>query len=196
MLMRALKTRLTPHRVLHSAEVQLPVRLGRTSLDDSFARPLDRQLRATGLGEVTGASAAPAQAGGAARGATLTLALVTLHPRALRTVGAMLEELDAPVGSSIRFTETGLRHVFGRSEGLALYLDMRDTNRDEEARLDVLEACTDALDGRGICQGSADLGDRQVFYFYGDDYRAMHAALSTVLRTDPRCRHAYATRLA
>ena len=195
MLFRALRPKLPGLRTpQHMAEAHLPVRLGEADGDRSFARPVDRGLRALGLGKVTGAGPRRA-ASGEIEGLDLYFGLVTLHPRALRTVGQLLEELDAPVGSSVSFSETGVRHIFGRTEGLGLYLDRRDGIADEDDRLDVLEACTDALAGQGLYQGSSDLGDRAVLYFYGDSFNAMKNALSLVMTTNPRCRHAYARRL-
>jgi len=178
----------------HHAIARLPVKLGRTDADAAFARPLDRQIRALGLGHVSGTELRKS-AQGEVEAVVLSLALVTLHPRALRTIGTLLEELDAPVGSHAEFTETQVRHVFGRTEGLGLYLDRRDGVSNEEDALDILELCTDALEGDAIYQGSDDLGDKAVFYFYGDSFNRMKNALTFVMTSHPRLRNAYARRL-
>jgi hypothetical protein len=193
MLLRALKPKLF-RGPTHLAEAALPVKLGRTDADEAFARPLDRRVRALGLGQVTGTGVRRGREG-EVEGIDIFFALVTLHPRALKAIAGLLEDLDAPLGSSIEFTETGLRHVFGRTEGLGLYLDRRDGIVDEDDALDLLEACTDALGADAIYQGSDDLGDRAVFYFYGDSFNTMKNALSFLMTSHPQFRNAYARRL-
>jgi hypothetical protein len=193
MLLRALKPKIF-RGPSHLAEAAIPVKIGRTDADMAFARPLDRRIRALGLGQVTGTGVRRGR-DGEVEGLDIFFALVTLHPRALKTIAGLLEELDAPVGSSIEFTETGLRHVFGRTEGLGLYLDRRDGITDEDAALDLLEACTDALGAQAIYQGSDDLGDKAVFYFYGDSFNSMKTALSFLMTSHPQFRNAFARRL-
>ena len=179
----------------HIAAVQLPVKLGMSDAEEVFSRPLDRRLRAIGLGHVAGTTLQRDGQGGI-DGIEISLILATLHPRALDTVGSVLEDLDAPLGSSVGFSETRARHIFGRTEGLGLYLDGQDSRGNVEAHLDVLEACTEALEGAGVYQGGSKQGDRHVLYFYGDSYNAMKNALSFVLSTNPLCRGAYARRLS
>lgn len=195
MLLRAFRPkRALPSAPAHKAEAHLPVKLGRLDAQAVFGRPVDRRLRAMGLGEVMAVKTRQ-DADGRIEGVELVFALVSLHPRALRTVGTLLEELDAPLGSSITFSQTGARHIFGRTEGLGLVLDPRDGVSRKTDRLAVLEACTDALEGQGLYQGSNDLGENPVLYFYGDSFNAMKNALASVMRTEPRCRHAYTQRL-
>lgn len=193
MLFRALKPKFLA-RPSYLAEAYLPVKLGRTDANTVFAKPLDRRIRALGLGQVTGAGVHRNREG-EVDGVNLFFALVTLHPRALRTIGGLLEELDAPVGSVLAFCDTNARHVFGRTEGLGLYLDRRDGVADDEDALDLLEVCTDALDGDAIYQGSDDLGDKAVLYFYGDSFNRMKNALSYLLTSHPQLRNAYTRRL-
>lgn len=193
MLFKALKPKIF-RGPSHLAEAALPVKIGRTDADMAFARPLDRQVRVLGLGQVTGTGVRRGK-DKEVEGIDIFFALVTLHPRALKTIGGLLEDLDAPVGSSIEFSETGLRHVFGKTEGLGLYLDRRDGIADEDDQLDLLEVCTDALGADAIYQGSDDLGDRAVFYFYGDNFNIMKNALAYLMTTHPQFKRAYARRL-
>ena len=195
MLLRAFRPkRAFGSATAHLAEAYLPVKLGRLDAESVFGRPVDRRLRAMGLGKVAGVRTRQ-DAEGRIEGVELSFALATLHPRALRTVGTLLEELDAPLGSSVSFAETGARHIFGRTEGLGLVLDPRDGVSRRKDRLAVLEACTDALEGQGLYQGSNDRGENPVLYFYGDSFNEMKSALAGVMRTEPRCRNAYTQRL-
>ena len=195
MFLRAFRSQPASRAVAtHPAEAYWPVKLGHLDAEIVFGRPIDKALRDMGLGEVTGVHTRQDAKGGV-EGVELRLSLASLHPRALRTVGTLLEELDAPLGSWISFSETGTRHVFGQTEGLGLVLDPRDGVSRKRDRLAVLEACTDALEGQGLYQGANDLGGTPVLYFYGDSFAAMKNALASVMRTEPRCRHAYTQRL-
>ena len=193
MLLRALKPKIF-RGSSHLAEASLPVKMGRTDANAAFAKPVDAKIRSLGLGQLTGTGTRRNKSG-EVEGVDLFFALVTLHPRALKTIGEILEHLDAPVGSYIEFSETGVRHLFGRTEGLGLYVDRRDGIADDEDALDLLELCTDALDGDAIYQGSDDLGDQAVLYFYGDSFNRMKNALSFVMTSHPQLKNAYARRL-
>ena len=80
----------------------------------------------------------------------------------------------------------GEKILFGRRTMLRFVLD---------DALDLLEVCTDALGAEAIYQGSEDLGDRAVFYFYGDSFNTMKTALSLLMSAHPQFRNAYARRL-
>ncbi len=174
------------------AQVRMPLRLAPELAESAFAQPLGRELEAAGLGRVTGHELS-LDAGGEPEVLTLSLSLVTDAPRALSLVAACLEELDAPVGSTIGNAECAELIRFGKSEGLGLYLPVHEAGDDE--RLAVIEACTDALEGAGLYQGSYSFGDRTALYFYGDSFNRMRAAITYVMSYDPRCRNAYARRL-
>ncbi|MEL7343881.1 MAG: hypothetical protein AAFN59_03360 [Pseudomonadota bacterium] len=156
-----------------------------------FAKPLSQRLLATGLGTVTGAHKRYAKSG-EGHAVAIDLALVRPDLATLKAVAILLEDLDAPLGSSIFFTETGTTHLFGRTEGLGIFID---ATTPEETRYDLLEACSDALGADAIYQGSATVGESHILYFYGDSFNTMQNALSYAMRHDPRCHGAFARRL-
>lgn len=174
------------------AKATLPVRLGHELVADAFITPLSKALEASGLGRVTAFSTRDDEAG-EPEILSIELSLVTDTPRALDHVASLLNDLDAPAGSTIGNAECPEMITFGRSFGLGLYLDRSCT--DEQSRLDVVEACTDALEGQGLYQGSVSFGDRTALYFYGDSFNQMRAAVTYVMTTDPACKNAYARRL-
>ena len=176
---------------LHAALAVLPVKIGDQDAEDVFARPLAQQLLATGLGTVTGAHKRYAKSG-ESHAVALEMSLVRADLGTLKEVARLLEHLDAPLGSSIFFTETGTTHLFGRTEGLGIFAD---ATLGEDDRFALLEACTDALGADAVYQGSAIVDKNQVFYFYGDSFNTMQNALSYVMRHDPRCSGAFARRL-
>lgn len=176
----------------HFAQVRMPLRVGPDLAERAFVAPLGRALAEAGLGEVSGHEVRR-DPDGEPDALILSLSLATDAPAALDRVAAILEGLDAPVGSTIGNAECPDLKTFGTCEGLGLYLPGPGT--DEEARLAILEACTDALDGAGLYQGSCTFGGRTALYFYGDSFNRMRAALTFVLTHDPRCKDAYARRL-
>ena len=124
----------------------------------------------------------------------LDLVLSSATDDAVALVAGFLQDLDAPSGSTILADGAAAPVQFGHSEGLGLYLPARET--DEDAKLAVVEACTDAMGGAGIYQGSFSAGDRTALYFYGDSFNRMRAAITFVMSHDPTCRNAYARRLS
>ncbi|MBT8456273.1 MAG: hypothetical protein KJO15_09245 [Alphaproteobacteria bacterium] len=174
------------------AQAVLPLRIGNDLAQSAFAGPLDRELDRIGLGRVAGFEISQDDEGEPAL-LTITLSLATDAPRALKTVAQLLEKLDAPMGSRLGNAECDNLLEFGTSEGLGLYLPRQDTA--EEDRLAVIEACTDALNGAGLYQGSVSVGDRTALYFYGNSFNRMRTAITYVMTTDPRCRNAFARRL-
>ena len=176
----------------HLVWVTLPLRISPDLARTAFLDPLSAALREAGLGDVTGHEISCDDTG-ETETLTITLALVTGAPRALERVARILEGLDAPVGSVIGTADDADALEFGRSHGLGLYLPNRDA--DEAGRLAVAEACTEAMAGSGLFQGTARVGDRTALYFYGDSFNRMRSAITFVMTHDPRCRNAYARRL-
>ena len=174
------------------ARAIMPARIGRALADRAFVRPLADALSQDALGRVT-AFDIQDDPGGEPIALDIHMSLVTEAPWALDRVAEVLEALDAPAGSWVGNAECAEIRQFGRSHGLGLYLDA--TEAPGEVSLEIAEACAEELDGAGLYQGSAHLGDRTALYFYGDSFNRMRAALSYVLSTDPRCRSAYARRL-
>ena len=174
------------------ARATMPVRLAPDLAERAFIAPLGRMLSETGLGRITEFAVENDENGEPAT-LSITLSLITDAPRALSRVAQELDRLDAPTGSWIGNAECPEMFNFGRSYGMGLYLSA--DNADENGTLDVLEACTDALEGAGLYQGSVSVGDRTALYFYGDSFNQMRAAVTYVMTTDPRCRDAYARRL-
>lgn len=171
---------------------RMPVRLAPDLAEEAFILPLSKALAASGLGRIAGFDVELDPAGEPSA-LTVTFSLITDAPRALKYIAAELDRLDAPTGSFIGNAECPELFAFGQSYGLGLYL--KSGAADEDGALDVVEACTDALEGRGLYQGTVFLGDRRALYFYGDSFNRMRAAVTFVMSTDPRCRDAYARRL-
>ncbi len=176
------------------AEARLPVRLGHRDASFVFGDPLARQLAVAGLGAVTDVRAhekAPEDV----CGVTLYLGLRDASQRGLKTVANMLEQLDAPLGSSLRLSHGGEPMVFGVTEGLEISVASAETP-DAGSRRHFARACAEAMEGFAISRGWARRKDRTIFYFYGESFQRMHASLSRLLNADPDFTSAVARRLA
>ena len=176
------------HGAVHGAVAFIPVKIGETHAVEGFARPLRQQLMASALGDLVGYKFREGR-DDEPTGLELHLSLASSHPRALQSVGNMLDDMDSPVGSTIEFTETGQRHVFGRTEGLAVELD---TGSDW---LDYAEAAIETLAGDAIYQGSRVIGGRRRLYFYGENASNIASRLRAAAQIDPRLPEASARRL-
>ena len=176
------------------AEARLPVRLGHRDAKVVFGDPLARQLAVAGLGAVTDVRAHQ-KAPDDISGVTLFLGLRDPSHGGLKTVTNMLENLHAPLGSSLRFSFGGDPVVFGVTEGLELSVASVEAP-DAGSRRHLARTCTKAMDGFAISRGWTQRADRTIFYFYGESFQRMHASLSRLLNADPGFASAIARRLA
>ncbi|MEM0945879.1 MAG: hypothetical protein AAGK37_00625 [Pseudomonadota bacterium] len=179
-------------RYRHFARADLPLRIAPDFAETAFAEPLERTLAARAFGTVRDHEVF-FDASGEPEALRLDLALISDRPQVVSCVTDFLEGLDAPVGSALSDQGGTDLAQFGSAEGLGLYLPAQDAT--EEIRLDIAEACTDALGGAGLYQGSAHFMDKTALYFYGDSFNKMRAALTFVIGHDPKCDGAVVRRL-
>ena len=194
MLFRALTMKKAQPLNVMPAHAYLPMRIGHCDVATSIAKPLAAKLAVVGLGGVTEATVRRDSHGDAC-GIDLFLALTIPTLETLKTVALILEDMNAPVGSSIRLVDGGTPHIFGRTEGLGLYIGGLGETDAGTIQTDVLEVCKSALADTGSFQGWSQMKDRTVLYFYGENFSAMRRALTRVLETRPQLRDTYARRL-
>ncbi|MEM9343933.1 MAG: hypothetical protein AAGA87_12890 [Pseudomonadota bacterium] len=180
------------HEAGHTVTVRMPTKTDRDAAEAIFAGPMTRNLSDAGLGSVERMEIQQDDRG-EPEDVILTLRLVTRAERALTRVETMLQDMDAPVGSTLCVDGSKEDRSFGKSHGLGIYLLTAGITEDD--RLDIVELCTDAMEGTGLYQGSAQIGDRTALYFYGDSFNRMRAALTFVITHDPRCKYAITRRL-
>ncbi len=155
------------------ADVHMPVRLGHRDAERLFANPLKEQLAAISLGTVMGCMRRK-RANGEVIGVDLYLGLRKPDRAALETVAGMLENLSAPYGSSIRFSEApGTPLLFGQAEGLEL-----------------------AIANIGVNRGWIEKDGLTRFFFCGEDFAARRRDLARILADHPQFRDASLRRLA
>ena len=182
MFFRALKPKSkapsTAPLAVHGAVAFLPMKTGEKDAVDGLAKPVRAQLLASALGDLVGYKFRKGR-GDEPSGIELHFTLASAHPRVLQTVGNMLNDFDAPVGSTIEFSETGHRHHFGRTEGLGV-----DINADLNW-LDYAEAAIETLAGDATYHGSRQIGSQRRLYFYGENASTMASRLRAAAQIDP-----------
>ncbi|MEM7752432.1 MAG: hypothetical protein AAF230_03405 [Pseudomonadota bacterium] len=177
------------------ADVHMPVRLGHRDAEKLFTTPLKEQLAAMALGTVMG-SMRRKRANGDVIGVDLYLGLRQPGRAALETVAALLEDLSAPCGSSIRFSDgPGTPLLFGRAEGLELAI-ANDVTPDADARRDLAALCHQAIHKIGVNRGWIEKDGHTRFFFYGEDFATMRQDLARILSDHPQFRDAALRRLA
>lgn len=184
MFFRALKpkpkTASTAPAAVHGAVAVLPMKTGEKDAVDGLAKPVRAQLLASGLGDLVGYKFRKGRKDriDEPAGIELHFTLASAHPRVLQSVGSMLDDFDAPVGSTIEFSETGHRHHFGRTEGLGVDIDA-DLNW-----LDYAEAAIETLAGDATYHGSRQIGSQRRLYFYGENASTMASRLRAAAQID------------
>ncbi|MEM9710176.1 MAG: hypothetical protein AAF871_15470 [Pseudomonadota bacterium] len=171
----------TPAAAVHRAVVEMPIKLSDDALAEEFSQPLRTTLLERGLGDVVGHKVKPGRED-EPKGVEIRLVLVSKHPNILRTVGAMLDGMAAPVGSTITFVDSEQRHLFGRTEGVAVDIDKRQDWQGLAADL------SDALGPLGDYRGARERGPLRSLYFYGESFAAMQAKMAATSPMAARAR--------
>lgn len=175
--------------------VRLNARLQPEHAQELFVDPLSAWLMEAGQGAV----------GLAEIGVTpddevqyVDLKVALLDPEQTGTVVAALEELGAPVGSSVLLSGSP-EQPFGQLQGLGLYLDgvnLADEVYETCDPHEVFEQVGRAIDGIGdVCsfwQGETETA----LYLYGPDAAAMEAAIAGFVASYPLCQGARMVRVA
>lgn len=195
MFIRDIKFKTGQIHDIHLAEVHLPVRLGHRDARRIFAEPLKAQLAATAMGTVMECKLRK-RANEDVIGVDLFLGLTQTSKASLKLVTEMLEQLSAPLGSSIRLSDAPSSVMtFGRAEGIELSVD-QSTTPNAEARRNLAELCRGALRNLGVNRGWVEKNGRTSLFFYGENYLAMETGLAKVLDAHPVYSRASLRRLA
>ena len=176
-------------RAEHPVDVRMPLRIGSEEALAHLAEPLAEAMKSEGAGRLTGRAISCDKAG-RPRAVELTFTLRAMDLRALETLGRALEAIGAPCGSTATMSETGLRHLFGRTEGLGVALP-ETAPTGTAAR-----ACMAALAGEGRFLGAAREDDGQMLYFYGESYVRMSSRIGMAMRQEPLLTEAVTLRLS
>jgi hypothetical protein len=170
--------------------VQLNARLQPMHRGEFFEDPLDEVLKKHRVGAVTGGGTKMAESG-EIEYCDIELQLPQASPDALQLVISTLEGLGAPKGSKLRVAGSDTELVFGKAEGLAVYLNGTDLPEETYASCDSNFVYSEfdrllAPDGRVMSywEGSAETA----FYVYGGAFPRMSERLAEFIASYPLCR--------
>ncbi|NIM92180.1 MAG: hypothetical protein GTO18_00485 [Anaerolineales bacterium] len=156
---------------------------------DIYEDPLDKILRDTGKGEVTGGGT-QLSANGEIDYCEVEIILLDLSEETLNLVKLVLEKLGAPKGSKLLTGSAGEELPFGNLEGLAVYLNGTDLPESTYQDCDVnyvYEEFERLLDGIGSVHSYWEGPTETALYMYGSSYVAMKDAIADFLDSYPLC---------
>jgi hypothetical protein len=174
-----------------AVEVTVQLNLPLMPIDRSdYEDALHDLLMSAGIGEVVG--------GGSALKASGEIAYVDIHAKLVDSVRgvpamiAILEAFGAPKGSLLRVArQNGDEEIpFGKTEGVAIYLDGVGLPKEVYATSDVnyvIEQLNSRLDGLGEMRCSWEGPTQTALYFYGPDAESMKERMSDFLVSYPLC---------
>jgi hypothetical protein len=177
---------------------QLNARLQPLDRGDIFEDPLDDTLQDIGLGEVTGGGTLQSNEGWVQQ-CDIEMDLPEADPETLRKIADRLEALGAPKGSKLLVEETGTEMPFGKSEGLAIYLNGTDLEDWVYQKSDVnyVIAELDRLLGTaGKYCSYWDGPTETALYIYGPSADAMRELIVPLIDTYPLCEGARIEQIA
>lgn len=178
---------------------RLNARLQPAQRGEHFDDPIIDVLQDLGVGEMTGCGT---QLTGDERGieyCDIEMTLTDASDSALEPIIAALEELGAPKGSKLLIGRNGAERPFGKTEGLAIFLNGTELPDSVYAECDINHVLEEAdrlmgEDGKvkGFWEGERDT----VLYCYGPSFEAMREAIAPLLAGYPLCQKARVEQIA
>lgn len=164
---------------------------------DLFEDPLNEVLVREELGEVAGGGTQLGE-DGEVEFCDIEIHLQDEEEATLRRVIAALEQLDAPKGSRL-LLEGGKEVPFGRTEGLAVYLNGTELPAHVYQECDVNRVVAEfhrLLENIGRLHSYWQGPTETAIYAYGRSFHEMEAALSEFLQSYPLCQKARIVQVA
>lgn len=187
-----------PQPAEHHVVAQLNCRVQPMHRGEFFEDPLEERLQAEGLGTITGGGTLQ-KTTGEIEHCDVEVQVKSGGIDVAQRVTALLEELGAPKGSKLHVESTGTEIPFGRTEGLAIYLNGTDLPDEVYASCDS-NVVYDELD-RLVAPGARVLSYWQgptetAFYLYGESFAGMRSAIEGFVSSYPLCQKARIERVA
>ena len=177
---------------------QLNARLQPLDRGDIFEDPLDDTLQEMGLGEVTAGGTLQSQEGWIQQ-CDIEIDISDAESETLRKITDHLESLGAPKGSKLLVEETGAEIPFGKSEGLAIYLNGTDLDDWVYQNSDVNYVIAELdrlLGSAGKYCSYWDGPTETALYIYGPSADAMRELILPLIETYPLCEGARVEQIA
>lgn len=176
---------------------QLNMKLQPIERGEYFEDPLQEKLEEAGVGAVTGGGTMLAESN-EIDWCDLEIEVNRVSESVLALLMATLESLDAPKGSKL-ILPSGEERPFGKSEGLAVYLNGTELPKEVYENSDagyVIEECERLLGEAGKYFGAWDGPVETGLYFYGAEFAKMREAIAPVLASYPLCQKARVVQIA
>jgi hypothetical protein len=165
-----------------------------------FEDPLAETLSDRGIGEVEGGGSQLAEEPVGIEFCDVEIRLPAFSTEAVGAIVARLNELGAPKGSKLLFSDAARAPMdFGVTEGLAVYLNGTDLPMAVYQNSDinhVIQECVRLMDGRGDWRGYWEGARETSLYFYGESYDGMMAAIAPFVAAYPLFQMARFERIA
>jgi hypothetical protein len=176
---------------------QLNARLQPLDRGEFFEEPLDQVLADAGLGLISGGGTLQAKSG-EIEYCDIEIELTAYSEQAVQIIVEALERLAAPKGSKLHLPEDR-QLLFGRAEGLAVYLNGTDlpdeTYKDCDSNF-VYSEFDRLLDGAGRVFSHWQGPTETALYMYGEAFSVMRDRLEPFLASYPLCARARVEQIA
>ena len=167
---------------------------------DIYEDPLDKFLRAHGIGTVTGGGTLQLESGELEYcDVEIELNSDKINENHIKLIVEKLEELGAPKGSKLTIEKTEKKIEFGKNEGLGIYLDginLSDEvykNSDSEALAAEIRRLANIKDNvLRYWYGNTETA----LYFYGESFEKINASIADLVKTHPECENCRIERVA
>jgi hypothetical protein len=165
---------------------------------ERYEDPLDAVLTEHGWGSVTGGGTMQS-ASGEIDFCDIELTLSVSTPAVIDAIVAKLEALGAPRGSEVQATDSIPARPFGKTEGLALYLNGSELPPETYRECDVNFVYSELnrrVEGTGAVHSHWQGPTETALYVYGSSFETMRTAIAPLLGSYPLCERARVVQVA
>lgn len=162
-----------------------------------YEDPLEEILTSEGLGEIAG-SGTQLSKEGEVENCDIEIMIESLNQKTINRIVEILESLGAPKGSKLMFEE-GENLSFGKTEGMAIYINVTDLPAKvyKECSFDyVCEELVRLIDGAGNIDSLWQGATENALYLYGLSFKEMHSKIEGFISTYPLCQKCRVVQIA
>ncbi|MGS2727954.1 hypothetical protein ACU8DI_15215 [Psychroserpens sp. BH13MA-6] len=165
-----------------------------------YGNPLDEFIQSSQIGELVGGGTMQLETGEIEYcDLEVLLDLDEVNDNHIKSIINKLEELGAPKGSKLRIEKTEQIIEFGKKEGLAIYIDGVNLDKEVYEKCDsnfvvseIKKLINDNSDIVRFWQGNTETG----IYFYSDSFEKMNESITEFVNEYPLCKNARIKKIA
>jgi len=178
---------------------KINARLQPITRGDHFEDPLDEFLRNSTLGKVSGGGTALADEPDGIDHCDIEVSLDTISDGTINRIIETLEKLGAPKGSILHLPNGENDIPFGKSEGMAIFLNGTELPSEVYKNSDVnavLAELDRLMQGTGKFVDFWEGSSETALYFYGSSFEEMRSMTADFVANEPLCQLARVVRIA